>query len=227
MFAPAKESIRVAVEIVGQQTHRARGIRKLGQRFVQFADERRVRAGHAAQFFEGAAQLRERLRGLLGGIGQAAGDWFHFGAQIGDKPPGFFEVLASIGWKEVVLTNVQADASKEIDLGEVLPGAKLVIKKIGGRKPQRTIEATLEGPAAVYQLELKTKVNTRQGGHSSSSDRRTTTSGTKTIRHVMIQSYEFQMGEEPKDNPLILVVRYPQDPKRERVRFKLTALDLL
>jgi hypothetical protein len=131
------------------------------------------------------------------------------------------------GWKEMMLTNVQADATREIDLAEVLPGAKLIIKKIGGRKPQRTIEATLEGPPAVHQLELKTRFNSRQGGHSSSSDQRTATSGSKTIRNLMVQSFEFQMGEEATDSPLVLLVRYPQDPKRERVRFKLTALDLL
>jgi hypothetical protein len=131
------------------------------------------------------------------------------------------------GWKELTLTNVQADAKKEIDIGEVLAGAKLVIRKIGGRMPQRTIEATLEGPAGVAQIELKTEVNSRQGGHSSTSERRSTTAGAKTIRNVTVQSYEFSMSEEDKRSPLTLLVRFPQDTRRERVRFKLTALDLL
>ncbi len=131
------------------------------------------------------------------------------------------------GWKEMTLTNVQADAQKGIDLGEVLPGARLFIKKLGGRPPQRTIDATLEGPATVQQLELKVKASSRQGGQSSSSDRRTTTSGNKTVRTLVIQSFEYSMGEEAKKTPLTLLIRYPQDVKRERVQFKLTGLDLL
>jgi hypothetical protein len=138
-------------------------------------------------------------------------------------------VALTIGsWKEMTLTNVQADAKKEIDLNEILPGAKLIIKKVGGRKPQRMIEATLEGPSAVSQVELKVKTTTRRGGNSSMSERRSSTSGNKTTRAITVHSYEFQMGPgENKPGPLVLIVRYPQDVKRERVQFKLTALDLL
>jgi len=132
------------------------------------------------------------------------------------------------GWKEMALTNVQADAKKEIDLGEVLPGAKLTVNKIGGRKPQRTVDATLTGPKAVSQLEVKVKMSSRRGGQSSANDRRPSkTTGNQTTRHLTIQSYEFEMGEAANTGPLTLLVRYPQDVKRERVPFKLTALDLL
>jgi hypothetical protein len=74
---------------------------------------------------------------------------------------------------------------------------------------------------------VKIKSNSRQGGQSNLSERRSTTSGNKTTRNVTIQAYEFERGEEAKNAPLTLVVRYPQDVKRERVQFKLTALDLL
>jgi hypothetical protein len=131
------------------------------------------------------------------------------------------------GWKEMVLTNVQADAKKEIDLSEVLPGAKLIVKKVGGRKPQKTVEASLEGPKEVNQIEVKIKLSSRRGGQSNMNERRSTTSGSKTARNITVQAYEFEMGGEADSGPPSLLVRYPQDVKRERVQFKLTALDLL
>lgn len=131
------------------------------------------------------------------------------------------------GWKEMLLTNVQADAQKEIDLSEVVPGAKLIIKKISGKKPQTRIEARLEGPAAVSQLEVKVKLSSRRGGSSNVSNQKSTTSGGKTTRNFTLQSYEFEPGEMGKSSPPTMLVRYPQDVKRERVHFKLSTLDLL
>jgi hypothetical protein len=126
----------------------------------------------------------------------------------------------------MVLTNVQADAKKEIDLGEVLAGAKLTIKKISGHKPQKTVEATLEGPKEVSQIEVKIK-QSRRGGQSNMNERRSKTTGNKTTRNVTIQAYEFEMNGQEESGPPTLIVRYPQDVKRERVHFKLTGLDLL
>ena len=131
------------------------------------------------------------------------------------------------GWKEMLLTNVQADAKKEIDLGEVLPGAKLIIKKISGKKPQTMIEARVEGPAAVSQLEVKVKLSSRRGGSSNVSNQRSTTAGGKTTRNLTLQAYEYDPDEVGKKSPTTLLVRYPQDVKRERVHFKLSTLDLL
>jgi hypothetical protein len=127
----------------------------------------------------------------------------------------------------MVITNVQADTKKEIDLGEVLPGAKLTIKKIAGRKPQKTVEAALEGPKEVAQIDVKIKLSSHRGGQSNMNDRRSKTAGNKTTRNITIQAYEFETGGEAENGPLTLLVRYPQDVKRERVQFKLTALDLL
>ena len=131
------------------------------------------------------------------------------------------------GWKEMVLTNVQADAKKQIDLNEILPGSNLTVKKISGRKPQKTVEATLDGPKEVAQIEVKIKLTSRRGGQSNMNARQTKTSGTKTTRNITINAYEFEMGEEAESAPLSLIIRYPQDVKRERVHFKLTGLDLL
>jgi len=137
-------------------------------------------------------------------------------------------VAVSIGgWKEMTLTNLQADAKKEIDLSEILPGAKLVIKKIAGKKPQTIIEATLEGPKEVSQVEVKVKLSNPRGGQSNMNARQSKSSGNKTTRNITIQSYEFDMGGARESGPPTLLVRFPKDVKRERVDFKLTALDLL
>jgi hypothetical protein len=129
-------------------------------------------------------------------------------------------------WKEMTLTNLQADAKVEIDLAEVLPGAKLTIKKIGGQGRQKTVELTLSGSKEVSQIDFKLKIGNRRGPESNTNDRRTTTTLNKTTREVTVQRYDFERGADAGAAPT-LVVRYPQDLKRERVQFKLTALDLL
>jgi hypothetical protein len=144
-----------------------------------------------------------------------------------DELEGELVALTIGGWKEMVLTNVQADTNKEIDLSEVLPGAKLIVKKIGGRKPQKIVEASIEGPKEVSQIEVKIKLGTRRAGQSNMNERRSTTSGNKTTRNITVRAYQFEMGGPADSGPPTLLIRYPQDVKRERVQFKLTALDLL
>ena len=131
------------------------------------------------------------------------------------------------GWKEMLLTNVQADAKAPIDLGTVLPGAKLTVKKVTAKAPQTTIEALLEGPAEISQVEIKIKPSSEERGSSSSymSDRGRPAKGK---RNLTIQAHEFNFGgAKPAAKPVTLIVRFPQDIKRERVKFKLSALDLL
>ena len=81
--------------------------------------------------------------------------------------------------------------------------------------------------ALVSQLEVKVKTSGRMGGQSNLSERRSKKSGDKTTRNITIQSYEFNMDGEAAGGPLTLLVRLPQNVKRERVKFKLTGLDLL
>jgi hypothetical protein len=52
-------------------------------------------------------------------------------------------------------------------------------------------------------------------------------SSNKTTRNITIQAYQFDIGPPADSGPPTLLVRYPTDLKRERVEFKLTALDLL
>ncbi len=124
---------------------------------------------------------------------------------------------------------MQADAKKEIDLGELVPGAKLVIKKTSKQAQQKSVDATLEGPPIIAQLELKIKLhNTRAGGASSHMyDRHNAASGNKRTRSVTVQGFEFDPNGGTQSGPIDLIVRSPQDLKRERVQVKLTAIDLL
>ncbi|PWU17990.1 MAG: hypothetical protein C5B50_10095 [Verrucomicrobia bacterium] len=135
--------------------------------------------------------------------------------------------LTFSGWKEMTLTNAQADAKKEIDVSEILPRAKLIIKKIASKRQQKTIEGTLEGPPAVSQLEVKVKLGPLHQGQSTMSERSKKTASGKTTRQFTVQSYDFSPGQQSPDTSLTLIVRYPLDLKRERVQFKLSALDLL
>jgi hypothetical protein len=154
-------------------------------------------------------------------LGLPAGD-----AQSIDELEAEAVVLSIGGWKEMVLTNVVANEQKEMDLGELLPGAKLIITKVSGKTPQTTVQARLEGPPGVDQIEVKVKMTENRGSSSMTQRRRTNSSG-HINRLITVQAYSF--GAEPGTAPssLTLVVRLPQAMKRERVRFKLTALDLL
>lgn len=135
-------------------------------------------------------------------------------------------VLSSGGWKVMTLTNVQANAQKEIDVSEVVPGATLRVTQVTTRGMSTSIQAQLEGPLAVRLLDLKLDLRGPQGG-SRLSTLRTTTSGGKTTRTVRILGYQFDAARSESRRPVTLLVRLPQDLKRERVRFTLRALDLL
>jgi hypothetical protein len=127
-------------------------------------------------------------------------------------------------WKEMMLTNLQANATNEIDLSDVLPGAKLTITKLTTRKQQTTIRAQVTGSPAVKQLKFEAKIPGAEQAGSSVSDLKFSTHNHVSKRAFYLQSYNFGGGEAA--GPLTLVVRYPEDVLRERVRFKLTALDL-
>lgn len=139
-------------------------------------------------------------------------------------------VLTIGGWKEMLLTNVQTDAKKEIALDEVLPGAKLIVKRIRAGMRQTIVEAQVQGPAAVNLLELQIRSSSRRPGSSNTTNQRTITSGNLTTRNLILhaQGFERRQGtERGTTSPPTLLVRYPQDMKRERVQFKLTKIELL
>jgi hypothetical protein len=134
------------------------------------------------------------------------------------------------GWKEMSLTNVLADPKTPIDLSQILPGTKLVIKRVGRGRRERTIEANLDGPAAIEQLVLKIKP-TGSGPAQSSfrgwRPRRGQNPQTVMTRGILVRSLEPQMSEEARNSPLTLLIRLPQDVKQGQIGFKLKPFGLL
>ena len=132
-------------------------------------------------------------------------------------------VVTTGGYKDLTLTNVQADAQKSLDLGELIPGARLTVLKVTSRKPQSSVQVRLEGPPEVNNLELKIKRTSRVGS-SYTQQQQSVTKDNLTRRTLTVQSYDHDAGS---GGPVVLEVRFPLDFKRERVKFKLGPLDLL
>jgi hypothetical protein len=129
-------------------------------------------------------------------------------------------------WKQMTLTNLQENATNEIDLAEVLPGAKLTITKFTSKDRQTTIQAQVKGPATVRRLDFQAKVPGVQQMNSSFNERRFVTKEGISTRTIYIQAYTYSENGEANESP-VLVVRFPEDLRRESVKFKLTGLDLL
>ena len=104
---------------------------------------------------------------------------------------------------------------------------KITISKLSNQGPQTRVDARLEGPPAIGALELKLKLGGVDSGSSSMNDRRPVTAGGKTSRNITLRAFAFEPDDAGTGNrPITLLVRHPRDVKRERVQFKLTALDL-
>jgi len=130
-------------------------------------------------------------------------------------------------WKEMTLTNLQQSATNELDLSAVLPGAKLVITKVTFKNSRLSLQARIKGPRTVQRLDCQAKIPGVDNFNSYGQERNFTTKGTESTRNLTIQGYGFSAdGGEPQAAP-ILVVRYPEDLRQERVKFKLSGLDLL
>jgi len=130
-------------------------------------------------------------------------------------------------WKEQKVPNVSATTTNEIDLSSVLPGAKMVRRKITQRKSQATIEGEIKGPPSIRQIEVTARVgdsDERSAAHAS--DRSFTTKDNVSTRKFQLQSYSYSEDGQEAEGPLSVVVRYPEDQKRERVKFTLKGLDL-
>jgi len=130
-------------------------------------------------------------------------------------------------WKQMTLTNVQVAADKPIDLGEILPGAKLAITKFTSKRGQQNLQGTITGPPTIRQLDLKFTPANKDRGDSSAYDRNYKVKDGQATRTIQVTAYSYD-AEDRKDNtpPPPLVIRIPEDPKRERVKVTLKGLDL-
>jgi hypothetical protein len=150
-----------------------------------------------------------------------------FDAQAIDELNGEATTVTAGGWKQIAITNVQSGSTNEVDLGELLPGAKMVVKKVTSRSRQIQVQVQVTGPEAINRLDLKLTVPGNEEIHSYSSNRGSSGRSGTTTRTVDVQAYTYGMENEAAPGPVSLVVRYPQELKRERVRFTLRGLDLL
>ncbi len=138
-------------------------------------------------------------------------------------------IAATAGnWKELTVPNVSAATTNEIDLASVLAGAKMVLRKITRKQSQTTIEGELKGPPSIRQIEVTTRVgDSDQRFMGNSSERGFTTKDKVSTRKFHLQSYSYsEDGEAAAAGTLSVVVRFPEDQKRERVKFTLKGLDL-
>jgi hypothetical protein len=135
--------------------------------------------------------------------------------------------LTAGNWKEMTIPNVTANSTNEVDLGSVLPGAKLTIAKVTSKNRQTTVRAQIKGPPAIRQLEVQAKTGGEQRGNSWMNERGFKAKGAESTRNFTLQAYSMSEDGEEASGPILLVVRFPEDQKRERVKFSLKALDLL
>jgi hypothetical protein len=136
-------------------------------------------------------------------------------------------VAVTVGsWKEMPVTNLQANATNAIDLSPVLPGATMTITKVSSKNHQFNLVATLTGPATVKRLDVKAKFPGAQQFNSNCNERKTSTTEGRTTRVIQVQAYGFGEPDTGALGNIMAVVRYPEDLKRERVKFDLNALDL-
>ncbi len=150
-------------------------------------------------------------------------------AQAIDEVTAEVVAVTAGSWKEMTLTNITETSTNEFGLGALLPGAKLVISKFSNKNNMLTMKVQIKGPATVKNLKVQAKVpGSEQGrGYSNSSEMNVSSKGGETTHTLQINASIFNQNGAKVSGPFQLLLRYPQDLKRERVNFKLKGLDLL
>ena len=152
------------------------------------------------------------------------------GAKTLAKVEGETLVTSYAGWQEHPVADLAADPKKEIDLGDLVPGAKMVITKVKEQKAGREskvgrVTVKVTGPALVRQLRLETQVEGSDASRDYGSSSSVRISKGVVTRTVTV-SYNLQAEAAAQGKKPILVVRFPKDLKRERVKFTMESIDL-
>jgi hypothetical protein len=136
-------------------------------------------------------------------------------------------VIQSVGsWKEMTIP-FEEGKTNEVDLSEVLPGARLTIKKATFKNMQIAVEGQIKGPETIQQLDLQIKPETDNERFQAQPDFNRSPSRDKTTRRVNLHGYLFPTGGRPSTSPALkILIRLPQDTQRQRIKFTLTGLDL-
>jgi hypothetical protein len=134
-------------------------------------------------------------------------------------------VLSAGNWLKATFTNLQEKT--ELDLGPVLPGAKLTLGKLSLRSSQLMIQAEIKGPPQIRQLEFQCRVPGLKFFTPNVSESRFSARGDQSARSLQIQGYGVNVPAGSLKQTLTLQVRYPTELRRERVRFTVRGIDLL
>jgi len=148
-------------------------------------------------------------------------------AQSIEKLSAEVEALTVGTWKEITLTNLTANATNELDLSGILPGAKMTITKVSTKDNQFNLQATLKGPATVQGIDVRAKIPGNDQYNSFCSGLRSSTKAGVTTRSINVQGYGYGSTDNAASASPILIIRCPDDLMRQRVKFELKGLDLL
>jgi hypothetical protein len=148
-------------------------------------------------------------------------EWPAPGAVLIDQIETSVVALTVGAFKETVITNTQSSVPTEISLAAVLPGAKLVIKKANLNRNQSSWEIEISGPRKVARLAVFAKTSEDPDESSDTTTVSTQSRGGRTVRLVSVRRFNAN-----NNSPLALVVRYPDDPRRQRAHFTLEAIRL-
>ena len=158
------------------------------------------------------------------------------GAETIEELEGEIIVTSFAGWKTHEISDPQADPEKEIDLGELIPGAKLIIRKVKKAKGHRDgrISVKLIGPPEVKYVEYDVRIEgVRNMDTYGTSDLAREKDG-HTVRstEITFSTYGVEMDDVDdvdqvdEESTMTFVLRFPHGFKRERVKFLMEAVDL-
>jgi hypothetical protein len=145
-------------------------------------------------------------------------------AQSIDELSGEAIALTVGRWRELTLTNLTQGATNEVDLAAILPGTRLAITKFTRKNHQLQVQARLTGPAEIRQIELMGKSPNRRGNTATAGEFSFVAREGQSTRALQLNQYE---GADADTNQApVFIVRFPEDQRRERVRFAVLGLDL-
>ena len=137
---------------------------------------------------------------------------------------GEAEILTFSKWNEHVIADPKPGETV-IDLGDILSGAKLVILPLAKNARQTDahqimFKTKITGPKEIQRLHFVLKAGQNQAIQYMGQDI-AKPDGQQFVRNSMVQSWTSEQNASLK-----LVVRYPDDLKREKVKFKVEDVDL-
>jgi hypothetical protein len=144
-------------------------------------------------------------------------------------------VTSASGWTERRIAVSSPDAARPVDLGDIVPGAKLSVDRFtrAGPNPPRIshvsgdLSVTITGARSVKGVIVEVAVEgVEKVRHTIKWDRTDPADGGRYIRTIEL-SYSAYVRDAANASPDIAVVaKRPADARVERVRFTLKELDL-